>query len=92
MRCQKQLGMGAQRRIGRKRLCCEGIQRRAGQMTFVEHPDQGILIDQATARCIDQICALLHPTQIGLAEDVRGFLGAGHVKGDGVGPRQQVLQ
>ena len=91
MRRADEIGRAEQRR-GLGRLLDEHIERGAADMAAVEPFLQRHLVDQATARAIDDAHALLGLGQRLGGEDVARLVGQRRVQRDEVGARQQLVE
>ncbi len=74
------------------RLLREDVDRGAEQVAGFQGAGQGVDVDDAAARGVDQIAALLHRLELIGADHVAGLRGVGHVQADHVGQRQQFVQ
>ena len=73
-------------------LGLEHVQCRAGDMAIVQCSFQGMFVNQAATGAVDDAHALLGPGDGVGRQDVLGFRRHGHMQGDEIGPRQQVVQ
>jgi len=91
MRRQHHVRVRAQRVVGGQRLLLEDVQRGAGDLAGVERGDQGFVVEQATARAVDDAHAGLAARQRINAEDVVRAVGQRRVQRQEVRLRQDLV-
>ena len=74
------------------RFGLEHVQRRAGDMAIVQGSFQSMFINESAAGAVDDAHALLGLGNGIGRQDVLGLRRHGHMQGDEIGPRQQVVQ
>jgi len=89
MRRTHHVGMAEQRIAGR-RLLGEHVEGGAGDLAGIERDAQGVLIDQAAARAIDDAHALLHCGDRLAVDDAFRLFRERRVQGDNIGAPEQL--
>ena len=64
------------------RFLLADVQGRAGDLAFLQGPDQSVLVDHLAARGVDDKGALFHPTKPFVVEQAPGFRRQGQMAGD----------
>ena len=88
-----QVAQGADEFIGvAGRLLREDVDRGAEQVAGFQGVGKGVDVDDAAARGVDQVRALLHRLELVRADHVARLRRVGHVQADHVGQGQQLVQ
>ena len=76
----------------RGRLGGEDVDGGTGELARLESINQGRDVDHLAARIVDQVRAVLHLADLGAADHVLGLGQLGHVQGQKVGLREEVVE